>query len=138
MKTQLELFLSSCRDGVFRHVRAYLEKRTASLPPAKAHFLSFGGDVRDWLPHYGGGLASLPVLTAAAAGLEVLGGLLFGEEVLVQLGLDVLELCVPGLVDPLDFVRVQLFYATQRFAGIGPCSWSGGISPTERPAGRPS
>ncbi|HAN05337.1 MAG: hypothetical protein A2X29_11765 [Elusimicrobia bacterium GWA2_64_40] len=34
MKTQLELFLSSCRDGVFRHVRAYLEKRTAPLPPA--------------------------------------------------------------------------------------------------------
>ncbi len=40
----------------------------ASPPPAKARFLSFGGDVRDWLPHYGGGLASLPALTAAAAG----------------------------------------------------------------------
>lgn len=37
-------------------------------PPAKAHFLSFGGNVGDWLPHYGGGLASLPLLTDAAAG----------------------------------------------------------------------
>jgi len=38
------------------------------LPPVKAHFLSFGGDTRDWLPHYGGGLASLPLLTDVAAG----------------------------------------------------------------------
>ncbi|MDP1871034.1 MAG: adenylate/guanylate cyclase domain-containing protein [Gallionella sp.] len=37
-------------------------------PPAKAHFLSFGGNAADWLPHYGGGLASLPVLTDAAQG----------------------------------------------------------------------
>jgi adenylate cyclase len=39
-----------------------------SLPPAKAHFLNFGGDAGDWLPQYGGGLASLPVLTEAAKG----------------------------------------------------------------------
>lgn len=47
-----------------------IESRTtnAPLPPVKAHFLSFGGDARDWLPPYGGGLASLPLLTAAEAG----------------------------------------------------------------------
>lgn len=41
---------------------------SAPLPPARAHFPSFGGDAKDWLPRYGGGLASLPVLTEAAAG----------------------------------------------------------------------
>ncbi|MDX8399819.1 MAG: adenylate/guanylate cyclase domain-containing protein [Gallionellaceae bacterium] len=41
---------------------------SAKLPPAKGHFLSFGGDPGDWLPHYGGGLASLPLLTDAAKG----------------------------------------------------------------------
>ena len=41
---------------------------SARLPPVKAHFLSFGGKASDWLPHYGGGLASLPVLTDAAQG----------------------------------------------------------------------
>lgn len=41
---------------------------SASLPPVKAQFLSFGGNAGDWLPHYGGGLAGLPVLTQAAAG----------------------------------------------------------------------
>jgi adenylate cyclase len=38
------------------------------LPPAKAHFLSFGGEATEWLPAYGGGLASLPLLTDAAKG----------------------------------------------------------------------
>ncbi|MDD4911990.1 MAG: adenylate/guanylate cyclase domain-containing protein [Sideroxydans sp.] len=41
---------------------------SATLPPAKARFLSYGGDAGAWLPHYGGGLASLPQLTAAAVG----------------------------------------------------------------------
>ncbi|MEI7843429.1 MAG: adenylate/guanylate cyclase domain-containing protein [Gallionellaceae bacterium] len=41
---------------------------SSTLPPAKAHFLSFGGDAGEWLPHYGGGLASLPVLTDATKG----------------------------------------------------------------------
>ena len=40
----------------------------APLPPVKSHFLNFGGDARDWLPQYGGGVASLPVLTDAEAG----------------------------------------------------------------------
>ena len=37
-------------------------------PPSKARFLSDGGDARDWLPTYGGGLGSLPLLANAAAG----------------------------------------------------------------------
>ena len=40
----------------------------AAPPPAKARFLNFGGDARDWLPPYAGGLSSLPTLTGAAAG----------------------------------------------------------------------
>ncbi len=42
--------------------------QSAALPPAKAHFLSFGGNAGDWLPNYGGALASLPQLTSAAKG----------------------------------------------------------------------
>lgn len=38
------------------------------LPPAKAHFLSEGGKASNWLPNYGGGLASLPPLTKEAVG----------------------------------------------------------------------
>ena len=38
------------------------------LPPTKAHFLSFGGNAGDWLPNYGGGLSSLPLLTKGASG----------------------------------------------------------------------
>jgi adenylate cyclase len=38
------------------------------LPPAKTHFTSVGGNAGDFLPHYSGGLASLPLLTNAAAG----------------------------------------------------------------------
>lgn len=37
-------------------------------PPAKARFLSFGGEARDWLPSYAGSLASLATLTQAASG----------------------------------------------------------------------
>jgi adenylate cyclase len=38
------------------------------LPPVKGHFLSFGAEAGEWLPQYGGGLASLPILTEAAKG----------------------------------------------------------------------
>ncbi|MCK9201899.1 MAG: adenylate/guanylate cyclase domain-containing protein [Gallionella sp.] len=41
---------------------------SSRLPPVKARFLNFGGNAGDWLPHYGGGLASLPLLTNAASG----------------------------------------------------------------------
>ncbi len=41
---------------------------SASLPPAKARFLSLGGTASDWLPPYGGGLSPLPLLAKAAAG----------------------------------------------------------------------
>jgi adenylate cyclase len=41
---------------------------STTLPPAKARFLSYGGNAGDWLPKYGGGLASLPSLTKAANG----------------------------------------------------------------------
>jgi len=40
----------------------------APLPPARARFPNFGGQASDWLTPYGGGLASLPLLTAAASG----------------------------------------------------------------------
>lgn len=42
--------------------------RSATLPPGKAQFISFGGNAADWLPQYPGALASLPQLTAAATG----------------------------------------------------------------------
>lgn len=38
------------------------------LPPLRAQFLSLGGAAGDWLPHYSGGLAPLPLLGQAAAG----------------------------------------------------------------------
>lgn len=38
------------------------------LPSARARFLSFGGDAREWLPRHGGALDSLPPLAGAAAG----------------------------------------------------------------------
>jgi len=46
-------------------------EQSATQPPAKAHFLSFGGDARERLPNFGSGLPSLPLLTKAAAGSGV-------------------------------------------------------------------
>ena len=43
-------------------------KTSSELPPAKARFLVFGGDASGWMPHYGGGLSSLPLLADAATG----------------------------------------------------------------------
>jgi len=40
----------------------------APLPPVKARFLSFGGDIGASLPVHGGGVASLPALSDAAMG----------------------------------------------------------------------
>lgn len=39
-----------------------------SLPPVRARFLNFGGSAKEWLPAYTGAVASLPLLTQAAAG----------------------------------------------------------------------
>jgi adenylate cyclase len=41
---------------------------SAPMPTGKAHFLSFGGDARNWLLRNGGGVGNLPLLVNAANG----------------------------------------------------------------------
>ncbi|MDD4962842.1 MAG: adenylate/guanylate cyclase domain-containing protein [Gallionella sp.] len=73
--------------------------KSPALPPEKARFLSFGGDHREWLPHYDGGLASLPILTDAAKGSGSISLALSSDGVLraIPLLYQVKDRLYPGL-----------------------------------------